>query len=290
MNPHTSIHKDPLSKAVTVIAPRRAKNAGPADRRNQSFTATVRREPALAIDGTATNWRMKVVANLFPAFSSTPGATYGKQEVFVETPVPKKRLAELPLSSLQKLFRLYAERLVAHRADPEIRCVVIFKNEGLRAGASILQAHSQLIATHFIPPDLLPPARQGRILQRALEAASGTDRFIATKGGVSAFCPTASRYSYETWFVPKRAVARLDELTSDELSGLTTLLHHCLKRLRSLDLPYNYGFHELTRLKGGRFAVHLTPRLTTQAGYEVHTGAFINPITPEQATAFFQRS
>lgn len=289
MTSHTTIHTDPLTKAVTVIAPRRAKNAGPANRRNQSFATAVRREPALAIDGSAKNWRMKVVANLFPAFSAAPGVTYGKQEVFVETPYPKKRLAELPLSSLQKLFRLYIERLVAHRADSKIRCVVIFKNEGLRAGASILQAHSQLIATRFVPPDLLPPARHARLLWQEAQAARGTARFIGAKGGVLAFCPTASRYSYETWFVPKRPVTRLDALRREEFSGLTALLHHCLKRLRSLDLPYNYGFHELTRMKSGRFALHLTPRLTTQAGYEVHTGAFINPIAPEQSASFFKK-
>lgn len=284
----TSIHTDPLSQQVAVIAPRRAKNAGPAKARNLSFTATVRREPALALDGTATNWRMKVVANLFPAFNGA-GQTYGKQEVIVETPDPKKRLADLPVARLATLFRLYAERIAAHRADPNIKCVVVFKNEGLRAGASILQAHSQLIATAFVPPWLRQPTSHASRLRNEMHAARSTDRFVAARAGIAAFCPTASRYSYETWLMPERPVARLEDLTDKELVGLTAMLHHFLKRLRSLDLPYNYGFHELTRQKGGQFALHLTPRLTTQAGYEVHTGAFINPIAPAQAAAFFRK-
>lgn len=289
MSPKTSIQTDPLSGQAAVIAPRRAKNAGPTKKRNVSFTAAVRREPALAIDGTEKNWRMKVVANRFPAFNGGTGETYGKQEVVVETPESKKRLADLPVSALHTLFRLYAERLAAHRADPKIKCVVVFKNEGPRAGASILQAHSQIIASAFVPPSLRRPAVQMARLRKEMQAAQGTSRWIGAVGGMNAFCPLASRYSYETWVVPERAVARLQDLTSKELTGLTTLLHRFLKRLRTLDLPYNYGFHELTRQKGGQFALHLTPRLTTQAGYEVHTGAFINPITPEQAAAFFRK-
>lgn len=291
MTPQTSIHTDPLTKQVTVVAPRRAKNVGPTVERNLSFTAMVRREPALALDGSQTNWRMKVVANRFPAFSSTPGATYGQQEVIVETPDPKKRLADLPATRMVTLFRLYAERLAVHRADPKIKCVVIFKNEGTRAGASIIQAHSQLIATAFVPPQLRRFDNQVSALRREMRAAKGRSRWIGSVGGVHAFCPTASRYSYETWLMSERTVARLDDLSSKEQAGLATLLHRFLKRLRSLDLPYNYGFHELTqpRSAGGQFALHLTPRLTTQAGYEVHTGAFINPITPEQAAAFFRK-
>lgn len=289
MTPHTSIHTDPLTGQATVIAPRRAKNAGPAEKRNVSFTAAVRREPALAIDGTETEWRMKVVANRFPAFNGGSGETYGKQEVVVETPEPKKRLSDLPASSLRTLFGLYVERLAAHRADPKIKCVVVFKNEGPRAGASILQAHSQIIASAFVPPNLRRPAVQAARLRKEMQAARGTARWIGSIGDMNAFCPTASRYSYETWLVPERAVARLQDLTPKELSGLTTLLHRFLTRLRTLDLPYNYGFHELTKQKKCQFALHLTPRLTTQAGYEVHTGAFINPITPEQAAAFFRK-
>lgn len=289
MNPATTIHTDPLTGQVTVIAPRRAKNTGPAQKRNLSFTATVRREPALALDGLANDWRVKIVANLFPAFNGGRGETYGKQEVIVETPDPKKTLAELPVARLATVFRLYAERLAVHRADPNIQCVVVFKNDGARAGASIVQAHSQLIATALVPPNLRRPAVHAAQLKKEMQAARGTVRWIGSVGGMNAFCPTASRYSYETWLVPDRSVGRLDDLTEKELSGLTTLLHRFLKRLRTLDLPYNYGFHELTRQKGGQFALHLTPRLTTQAGYEVHTGAFINPIAPEQAAAFFRK-
>ena len=104
-----------------------------------------------------------------------------------------------------------------------------------------------------------------------------------------AFSPPASRVPYEICLLPIRHQGRFEQLADATCHGLAGLLQDILGRLeqRLPHVAYNFWIH--TAAFDGRdgddyhWHVEITPRLTTQAGFEWGSGCWINPIPPEQA-------
>ena len=53
----------------------------------------------------------------------------------------------------REVFRAYRDRIVDLAKDPRLEYVMVFKNHGELAGASLEHTHSQLIATPIVPAD-----------------------------------------------------------------------------------------------------------------------------------------
>ena len=108
-------------------------------------------------------WSTRVVPNKFPAlgiegelnrqgigmFDMSNGI--GAHEVIVESPSHDKSLAELPDHEVEKVIWAYRDRSVDLRGDKRFRYIMIFKNHGYSAGASLAHSHSQLIALPMVP-------------------------------------------------------------------------------------------------------------------------------------------
>ena len=75
----------------------------------------------------------------------------GAHEVIVETPDHNIELADLPESHIAGVVRTYRDRVADLGGDDRFKYVLIFKNQGYLAGASISHPHSQLIATPVTP-------------------------------------------------------------------------------------------------------------------------------------------
>ena len=71
----------------------------------------------------------------------------GAHEVIIETPEHDLELADLPEGHIASVMRTYRERMRDLSGDDRFKYVLIFKNQGYLAGASIAHPHSQLIAT-----------------------------------------------------------------------------------------------------------------------------------------------
>ena len=108
-------------------------------------------------------WNIRVVPNRFPAlgiegeldregeglFDKMNGI--GAHEVIIETPQHQTTLAQLPQKSVEDVFWAYRDRMLDLKNDKRFRYVLIFKNHGEAAGASVEHPHSQLIALPIVP-------------------------------------------------------------------------------------------------------------------------------------------
>ena len=75
----------------------------------------------------------------------------GAHEVIIETPDHQSTLATLPDRAVEDVLWSYRDRVLDLKNDKRFRYVLIFKNHGEVAGASLEHSHSQLIALPIVP-------------------------------------------------------------------------------------------------------------------------------------------
>ena len=117
-------------------------------------------------DGSARNtpgWSLRVVANKFPALGIEGSLNrqgeglydkmngIGAHEVIIETPKHELTLATLPVRQVEDVLWAYRDRIIDLKKDRRFKYILIFKNHGDAAGASLEHTHSQLIALPVVP-------------------------------------------------------------------------------------------------------------------------------------------
>jgi UDPglucose--hexose-1-phosphate uridylyltransferase len=258
-------------------------------------------------------WSTRVVANKFPAlriegdiepageglFDYMNGV--GAHEVVIETPDHAATLATMSLDAVADVLVGYRERVLDLKKDPRFEYILVFKNHGEAAGASLEHPHSQLIATPIIPimvtEELAGSARYWDRHERCVwcdiihqERRAGR-RVILEANGFIAVAPFAPRFPFETWILPTRHGAAFEESEIDELRGLGGVLQDFLRRLNRVlhDPPYNFVLHTAPLREPAREYFHwhleVIPKLTRVAGFEWGSGFFINPVPPEDAAS-----
>src|SRR5476649_2960938 len=108
-------------------------------------------------------WRVLVVPNRYPAMrvegqlEAAPVGLYdrltgiGAHEVIIETPNADLALEDLAIGAIADIFASYRERIIDLDKDQRFQHIYIFKNVGPSAGASLVHAHSQLVALPLVP-------------------------------------------------------------------------------------------------------------------------------------------
>lgn len=252
---------------------------------------------SLARIGPARAWRVNVIRNIYPVVALNNPKAYGTQEVVIETPHHNVELVELPERHLTEILTVYVRRTRALMRDPRIGYILIFKNHGGRAGASIAHAHSQLFASEFVPPHIrskLVRAQEYRISHgqcyycHVIEEERQGPRWILETKTVVAFTPYASTYNYEVWILPKRDVDNIVSLTPLERRDLARVLRRLLLKLRPLRLPYNFYLHQNVRDRHEHLYLRLCPRRDVWAGIELGSRLIINTVAPEAAARFYR--
>lgn len=264
------------------------------------------------------NWLVRVIPNLFPAFSAPKqpedaahiaksecfGHAVGHHEVIVESPNHEEDPADAGLAQLELVIRAYVDRLKELSSKPYVKYVSIFRNHGQQAGASLSHAHSQVIATPFVPPMIQEELDASRkfysehgecvfcdILKREMQGP----RLVSDSADFAVFAPYASITPMEFWIIPKKHAASILSLGDGEVAALAKTLRASLKALKDLvnDPPYNYGFHlALDKDAGDCYHWHLEvyPKLSIWAGFEISTGIYINTVTPETAAESLRKA
>ena len=102
----------------------------------------------------ASGWQVRVVPNKFPALAVEGEVRreglgmfdiingIGAHEVIVETPDHQWQMADGPPERIEPVLRAYQQRLTDLYQDARFRYVVIFRNYGVQAGASLTHPHS----------------------------------------------------------------------------------------------------------------------------------------------------
>ena len=114
-------------------------------------------------EANAPGWQVRVVANKFPALQIEGDIArrgmgiydmsggIGAHEVIIQSPYHDKEIPDLLDEEVQDLVKMYCLRAQDLKQDKRFKYILIFKNYGPSAGASLSHPHTQLIALPMIP-------------------------------------------------------------------------------------------------------------------------------------------
>jgi UDPglucose--hexose-1-phosphate uridylyltransferase len=256
-------------------------------------------------------WTVRVVPNKFPAlkiegeldregvgvFDVMNGV--GAHEVIVESPDHYKDMADFSYAEMEDVVWAYVSRSLDLRQDKRLKYILIFKNYGKIAGASLEHAHSQLIALPIVPKrvheEIEGAAKYYEYKERCIfcdiirAEQAEKDRIIYEDEKFLAFCPYVSRFPYEIWVLPKRHSSDFTDIGRDCVPCLSRALRDSLLRIKKClgDPPYNFILHT-SPLDGHdredyHWHIEIMPKLTKVAGFEWGSGFYINPVPPHIA-------
>ncbi len=258
-------------------------------------------------------WDLRVVPNQFPVLRVEGNldrhgeglfdkmAGIGAHEVIIETPRHDQTMATMGDAAVEQVLWAFRERVRDLKNDRRFRYIIIFKNHGGAAGASLEHSHSQLIALPIVPREVKDEVDGARTHYTFKERCVFCDiirqetddekRMIAETGDMVAISPYAPRFPFETWILPKRHQAHYEDASRPEYASLARLLGDILRRMNKVlqNPPYNLLIHSapLSEPAGDFYHWHveIIPKLTKVAGFEWATGFYLNPTSPEEAAA-----
>jgi len=261
-------------------------------------------------------WQIRVVPNKFSALAREGEPTrkierskrtmngVGIHDVIVEGRLHNTTTALLPEAHVANILRTYKARFDEISRDPRVQQVIIFKNHGGTAGASLEHPHSQLIAI---------PVISHQVRERFEEALRHFDEY-----GECIFCQVndeelkegtrivvdsphfvameqfASPTPFVTHIYPKRHMASFGAIREDELADLARVMKTLLGKLYyGLENPDFYFSNrtaptENEGVKYYHWYISVIPRLTKVAGFELGSGMFINVVLPEAAAEYLR--
>lgn len=279
---------------------------------------------ALRPEGSAPNgpgWSVRVIPNRYPALAieGLPDRRgvglydrmhgIGAHEVILESPHHGIELEDQPIDQLTKIVTIWRDRVVDLMRDARFKYILLFKNKGGAAGATLSHPHGQIIATPVTPRAVAMELESSRAHHQLKERCLICDfitqemedgrRIVLLNEHFIAFAPYASRFPFEVTLAPRRHLHEFGLIPNDLLPAFASSLSEVLKRLKLLlrNPAYNFVLHTAPNTnvlprRGGYFVtleydwhwhVEILPRLTRVAGFEWGTGFHINPTAPEEA-------
>ncbi len=327
----SELRKDPVIGRWVIIS-------GERGRRPSDFPAPVRRASgrvcpfcpgnealtppeilAIRAEGTASNtpgWRVRAISNKYPAltihgelnregvgiFDKMNGV--GAHEVVIETAEHNEDLADMTVERVAEVLSVCQERVIDLERDPRFRFIMLFKNNGASAGASLEHSHMQLIATPVVPKRVIEELDGSRryydykercifcdIVRQELKAH---ERVVDETPGFVTISPFAARFPYETWVLPRSHQPSFRDMSAAQRAELALILSRILRRLKyGLNDPdYNLMLHTTPvgneHDRAYHWHIELMPKLTHVAGFEWGTGFYINPTAPEEAAEYLR--
>lgn len=280
-------------------------------------------------------WRIRIVENLYPVLGDerqNPNLAfglqqtidgYGRHEVVIDHASHGIRFHEMEGEHLGLLFSAYRDRMAAlYRANPSVRSVLVFKNFGPAAGASIGHTHSQIVAMPVVPFNIEAEVRHSAafhertgqcifcsLIDEALtfeatfhDRESGAVRrkidvgqYIIERGSrFIAVKPFASRFEWEVQVLPLAHEADFANLSGDDAADLGRVFKRTMARLNAVlgGVQYNFFIHSLPHGSGSEarrpsyhWHIEICPRTSVPTGFELGSGLFMNTISPEDAAA-----
>jgi len=269
----TSIRRHPITGEPIVFAPERALRPNAFGHQTDAcpFCPGHEGETPPEIMRIGGPWRVRVFANKYPM---TP-----RHEVIVESPRHGTTFATI--EDPASVVDTYVARYRALSDDPSIAHVLIFKNHGAMAGASLEHIHSQVAGTAFMPPRIERELAAFRnrcplcILPPRELIVSESEHFVR-------FSPHGSSFAYEQWIVPRRHAANFLTMNEDEHRELADHLSRTAASIERISTSYNWLMMNFTD-SAAHWYVQAIPRLTTIAGFELGTGSMASIVDPAEA-------
>ena len=263
--------------------------------------------PTLETVGSDGTWLVRVVPNRYPAFEGnapfvvtnrgpvfTQASAGGIHEVVVLSPNHQNSWSMLSDEQTSAVMMAISDRIEVHSTIPGLRYSQAIVNSGREAGASIEHPHGQLLGMSFVPRELVEEqagfARfAGRcLLCTTMDAEENVNhRVVYADERVLVIVPFWSGVPYEMLVIPRAHGPHLHHSPPSDLIAVGKALKEVLGSLRDVvgDIAYNLVFHSAPYRapEPYHWHVHVVPKLTTVAGFELGTGVLINIVNPEEA-------
>jgi len=337
------LRKDPILGRWVIIATERSK-------RPQSYS--INREPvledtkncpfcygnehmtppeiyALRPDNSKPNtsgWKVRVVPNKYPALGIDSPlkkkgyglydvmTSFGAHEVVIESPDHRREIYEQSIDEVCNWIRVIQGRVEDLHNDIRFRYLLVFKNKGKEAGASLTHPHHQIIATPVTPKrvreELQGAEAYFKLKERCIfcdlieQELAMKERIVYENEAYVSFCPYASRFPFEIWILPRHhCIDFYNEIVKNEIKLLAAALKSTIAKLNKVlnGTEYNYLIHASPNrfMRSGywktihedfHWHIELFPRLTRTAGFEWGTGFYINPTVPEEAAKILRET
>ncbi len=325
------LRKDPVTGRWVIIATDRAKR--PSDFIRQSVLPTApgvcpfcygneqKTPPEIMAYRTSgqrdqPGWRVRVVPNKFPVLGIEGDLDrqgegiydkmngIGAHEVIIYTPEHNATLSELPEKQIEEMLWAFKERVQDLKRDRRFRYIILFKNHGEAAGASLAHPHCQLIALPVIPKRVKEEVDGAKLFYDLKERCIFCDivhyelsagvRLVTDTERFAVLSPYAPRFPFETWILPKRHQSHFEESDAATLQNLAWVLRSTLRKIEKvLERPaFNFIVHSAplqeSPLTYYHWHIEIIPKLTKVAGFEWGTGFYINPTPPEESAKFLR--
>ena len=328
------LRKDPVTREWVIIATERGRR--PCDFMHQGAAAgRVRRDGCPFCPGNehmtppevlafrapdsppnGQGWWVRVVPNKYPALAvegnlgKTGRGMYdvmngvGAHEVIIETPDHETSIERLPAKQVEDVLWAYRARYLDLKQDPRLKYILIFRNHGQVAGASLEHPHSQLIALPILPKRLIEELAGSKKYYAYKERCVFCDivaqevwtraRVVCENDACITVVPFAARFPFETWTLPKKHLPSFELMDEATRRGFAQALKETLRRMNAAldDPPYNLIVHTCPcgerDLAYYHWHVEIMPTLTKVAGFEWGSGFYINPTPPEEAARYLR--
>ena len=228
----------------------------------------------------------------------------GASEIVIETPDHGASWDSLPAVEIERILWMYRERIADLYRDPQIRAVLVLRQERT-AAARITHPFSRIIGAPIIFDDLrqeLATARQYFTYKQrclycdislqerrdGLRAVTETPHFLV-------YTPYASRRPFETWVIPVTHRHRFECISSLEMGDLARVLQATVRRLHAVQpgVPLEMAIHTApnpamrlrddewrTLAEDYHWHIEITPAESAQ---DAVGGFALNPVPPELA-------
>lgn len=219
-------------------------------------------------------WRIRVFPNKYPATEH--------HEVIVES---SSHDATFDGIDAAEVVGVYLQRYRELAGRNGVRSVMLFKNHGRAAGASIAHLHSQITALGFVPPRI---AAESQAFAKAISCplcdAITTHRvaelIIAETPTMVWLAPHGSAFAHQQWIIPKKHKNDIAALTDEESRDLAALLQRASTGMRKISPAHNWLFLGFPGAASAHCYVDVFPRVTNVAGFELGTGTWIDVVDP----------
>jgi len=261
-------------------------------------------------------WRLRVVRNKFSRLSEEGEKRRWEQglkkgvngvgihELVIETPLHNLTTTTMTAEQLTDLIQTYRDRLTEVYKDTRVEHVVIFKNNGPLAGASIEHPLSQVVGIPVTPIQIRDRFESSKkffnetgnclMCKTISDELHDGERVLLNTEHFLSFIPYAALSAFHIWIFPKRHCGSFAAIRPKEIRDLAITLKTTISMLsRALEYPdFNYTIRSGKPDNADSECIHwylsIVPRVDTATGFELGSGMHINPLAPEEGAEYLR--
>ncbi|MCX5713308.1 MAG: galactose-1-phosphate uridylyltransferase, partial [Candidatus Omnitrophica bacterium] len=210
-------------------------------------------------------------------------------------------------TEVENFLSMYCRRALDLVRDKRFKYIMVFKNFGAAAGASLEHPHTQMIALPMIPKSVLEEIKGAHDYYQFRERCIFCDiirqekeekeRIVLENDYFVCFAPYASRFPFELWIIPKKHNEFFCHMPAKEIPALASILRETIARLKVIfpHLSYNFIVHSGpvntdVETEGYHWHIEFMPKLTRVAGFEWGSGFYLVSTPPELAAKYLKEA